>query len=197
MNEPTLNKAQTSNRIKIIMVAVIFLAPVTIATVMKLVDWHPAKTGNYGELIQPARPLASLEFSTLNGMGVAIIDSRHTWLIVTFATGVCDKFCESNIYKMRQAHIAMGKYYKRVRRLLVLTGTPSNKLLKILKSYPDIAVVAGPAKMIRDLGKQLHTKDGTAYRSFFCTFSGTWHGLLLWADSSHRFVQSLITRIRV
>lgn len=162
MNEQNKNQIQTSNRIKIIMVAAIFLAPVAIATVLKLTDWRPAQTGNYGELIQPARPLTALDFRTLNGAGVAIIDSQHQWLMVTFGTGRCDKFCESNIYKIRQAHIATGKYYKRVRRLLVLTGKASKELLTVLKAYPDMAVTTGPAKAIRDLGNQLHTKDGTA-----------------------------------
>lgn len=162
MNETTNTQIKTSNRIKIVAVAAIFLAPVVIATVLKLVDWHPAQTGNHGELVQPARPLSDLKFSTLDGAGLAIIDSRHQWLMVTFGTDDCDKYCEGNIYKMRQSHIAMGKYYKRVRRLLVLPNKPGNKLLAILKAYPDMAVTVGPGSAIRDLGKQLYTKDGAA-----------------------------------
>ncbi|MEE8482783.1 MAG: hypothetical protein V3S12_05465 [Acidiferrobacterales bacterium] len=162
MNQNTVEKTKISNRIKIILVATLFLAPVVIATVLKFVDWHPATTGNFGELIQPARPLTALEFKTLNDSTVATFDSEHQWLMLTFATGNCDKYCEGNIYKIRQAHISMGKYYKRVRRLLVLTSTPSKRLLTILKSYPDMAVTVGPTKAIRSLGKQLHTLDGTA-----------------------------------
>jgi len=162
MKDQTENKAKASNRIKIVMVAVIFLTPVVTATVLKLTGWRPAKTGNYGELIQPARPLENVEFKTPGGDQVAISDYQHKWLLVTFGSGACDKVCEENIYKMRQVHIATGKHHKRVKRLLVVTSKVSSNLQKIMKAYPDMTVASEPAKAIRNLGKQLRTKDGTA-----------------------------------
>ncbi|MEE8387602.1 MAG: SCO family protein [Acidiferrobacterales bacterium] len=162
MNEQTEKKVKTSNRIKIILVAAIFMAPVVAATVLKLTGWRPAQTGNYGELIQPARPLTNVGFRTSDGGRVAISDYQRTWLMVTFVSGYCDEFCKSNIYKMRQVHAATGKHYKRVQRLLVLTNKASSKLLNYLKAYPDMTVVNGPAKAVRDLASQLQTNDGTA-----------------------------------
>lgn len=165
MNEQTENQARAGNRIKIILVAVIFMIPVATATVLKLTGWRPAQTGNYGELIQPARPLENVDFRTPDGNSVAISDYRHMWLMVTFGTGYCDEFCEKNIYKMRQAHIAIGKHHKRIKRLLVLTSKAGSNLLKILKVYPDMAVATGPASAVRDLAGQLQTNDGTALDS--------------------------------
>lgn len=162
MNEQTENQARSSNRIKIIMVAVIFAAPVVTATVLKLTGWRPAQTGNHGELIQPARPLTALQFGKLDGVRIAISDFQHTWLMVTFVNGNCDESCESNIYKMRQVHAATGKHYKRTKRLLVVTSKPTSKLRKILKSYPDMTVVNGPANTVKDFANQLRTNDGTA-----------------------------------
>ncbi len=162
MNEQTENKARAGNRIKILLVAAIFLAPAVTATILKLSGWRPAKTGNYGELIQPPRPLTALQFTALDNSKVAIGDYRRKWLMVTFGNGRCDGFCEKNIYKMRQVHIATGKHHERVRRLLVLTSKASSKLPKRLKDYPDLAVVTGPAKAVRDLANQLKTDDGTA-----------------------------------
>lgn len=162
MKEQPEIKKRSSNRIKIVMVAVIFLAPVVAATVLKLSGWRPAETGNYGELIQPARPLENVEFRTPGGGRVAISDYQHKWLMVTFVTGACDKLCEQNIYKMRQVHASTGKFYKRVKRLLVITSKASSKLQNIMKAYPDMAVATGPDKAIRNLGNQLRTNDGTA-----------------------------------
>ncbi|MFV1997168.1 MAG: SCO family protein [Acidiferrobacterales bacterium] len=162
MNEEIGKKVKTSNRIKILLVAVIFLAPITAATVLKLTGWRPAQTGNYGKLIQPARPLIDLQLRMLDGGRIAISDYQHTWLMVTFASGNCDDFCKSNIYKMRQVHAATGKNYKRVKRLLVFTDNTNGKIIKYLEAYPDMTVVNGPASAIRDLASQLQTHDGTA-----------------------------------
>lgn len=162
MNEQIDSKTRTANRIKIVLVAVIFLAPVVTATLWNLFGGPPAKTMNYGELIQPARPLTALQFRTPDGGRVAISDYQHTWLMVTFVSGSCENSCESNIYKMRQVHAATGKHYKRTKRLLVLTGDANSKLRNMLESYPDMTVVNGPARAIRDFATQLQTNDGTA-----------------------------------
>lgn len=162
MNEQTESKARASNRTKIVLVAIIFLTPVVIATVLKLTGWRPAQTGNYGELIQPARPMENVKFRTPGGDRVAINDYRHKWLMVTFGTGVCDKLCEANISKMRRVHIATGKHHGRIKRLLVVTSKASSNLQKIMKAYPEMAVAAGPAEAIRNMASQLRTKDGNA-----------------------------------
>jgi cytochrome oxidase Cu insertion factor (SCO1/SenC/PrrC family) len=162
MNEQIDKKARTRSRIKIVMVAIIFLAPVVAATLWNLFGGPPAKTMNYGELIQPARPLENVEFRTPGGDRVAIDTYKHKWLMVTFGTGVCDKLCEENIYKMRQVHIATGKHHERVKRLLIVTSKVSNNLQKIMKAYPDMSVATGSAKAIQNLADQLRTKDGTA-----------------------------------
>jgi len=165
MNEEIKSKTRISNRIKILLVAVIFLAPITAATILKLTGWRPAQTGNYGKLIQPARPLTDLQLRMLDGDRVAISDYQHTWLMVTFARGDCDDFCKSNIYKMRQVHAATGKNYKRVKRLLVLTDKTNRKMLEYFEAYPDMTIVNGPAKAIRNLASQLQTYDGSALDS--------------------------------
>jgi cytochrome oxidase Cu insertion factor (SCO1/SenC/PrrC family) len=165
MSEQTENKAGNSNRIKVALVAIVFLAPVVTATSLKLTGWRPAQTSNYGELIVPARPLTDLKFKTPKGKRVAIKDYRHKWLMMTVVSGRCESFCEKNIYKMRQVHIATGKHQERVKRLLVLSDKASNKLKKWSQAYPDMAVASGPINAVRDLANQLQTKDGTVLGS--------------------------------
>jgi len=162
MNDKTEKQLQKNNRIKIILVAVIFLVPVVIATLLRLTNWQPTETGNYGELIQPARPLTALEFKTANKNIVKISDTQQVWLMVTFGVGQCDEACQQNIYKMRQVHVATGKHSHRVKRLLVLTKKPDANLRETLKAYPQMDVAIGPKKAVRSLAKQMKTTDGTA-----------------------------------
>ena len=105
-------------RAKMILLAIIFLLPLGYAVYLKATGWHPDKTTNYGELVIPAVPLEDVAMQTINGKPVSLKDFSHHWLMVTFSGSACDAACEQNIYKMRQTHIAQGKYQLRVKRLL-------------------------------------------------------------------------------
>ena len=149
-------------RIKMILIGIIFLLPLAYAVYLKVTGWHPDKTTNYGELVIPAVPLEDVVMQSIDGKAVSLKDFSHHWLMVTFSGSGCDAACEQNIYKMRQTHIAQGKYQLRVKRLLVLSGKPKPGSLAKLKEYPEMVIVTGPAEAIRAFGSQFKTSQGTA-----------------------------------
>ncbi|KPK12229.1 MAG: hypothetical protein AMJ68_02610 [Acidithiobacillales bacterium SG8_45] len=149
-------------RVKIILLAIIFLLPISYAVYLKTTDWHPAKTTNYGELVVPALPLQDVQMTALDGKQIGLKDFAHHWLLVTFAGNSCDSACEKNIYKMRQTHVAQGKYQMRVKRLLVVPGGASANNTTLFARYPGMDVVTGPSDAIRAFGIQFKTGSGTA-----------------------------------
>jgi cytochrome oxidase Cu insertion factor (SCO1/SenC/PrrC family) len=149
-------------RIKMLLLAVIFLVPIGYAVYLKLTGWRPTETTNYGNLVVPAIPLKDVKLTTMGGKEASLRDFEHHWLLVTFGKAPCRDACEQNIYKMRQTHIAQGKYQMRIRRLLVLTGDPAAVTKDRFKDYPGMVVVTGPVQGVRDLGRQFVTPDGTA-----------------------------------
>ena len=162
MEENNAAKSEHNFRIKIILVLVVFLLPLGYAVYLKLTGWHPKETTNYGNLVVPIIPLNDVKLKTVDGKEASLKDFEHHWLLVTFGKAPCRDACEQNIYKMRQTHIAQGKYQMRVRRLLVLTGDPTTLTKDRFKEYPDMVVVTGPVQGVRDLGRQFVTPDGTA-----------------------------------
>ncbi len=156
--------AQSSKnfRVKIILLAIIFLIPISYALYLKMTGWRPAETTNFGDLVVPAIPLKDVKLQSLDGKAVSLKDFEHQWLMVTFGEAPCSGACEQNIYKMRQTHIAQGKYQMRVRRLLVLTGDSKTLSKSSFKEYPGMVVVTGPASAISTFGKQFVTEEGTA-----------------------------------
>ena len=149
-------------RTKMILLAIIFLLPLGYAVYLKVTGWHPDKTTNYGDLVVPAIPLEDVAMQSIDGKPVSLKDFSHHWLMVTFSGSDCDAACEQNIYKMRQTHIAQGKYQLRVKRLLVLSGKPKPESSAKFEAYPEMVIVTGPAEAVRAFGSQFKTPQGTA-----------------------------------
>lgn len=162
MSNQEPEQAATHFRTKIILLAIIFLLPLGYAAYLKTTDWRPAETTNYGELVTPALSLNDVQMKTLDGKQVGLKDFAHHWLMVTFASDTCDSACQKNIYKMRQTHIAQGKYQMRVQRLLVLPTGAGAIDSSLLEQYPGLVVVGGPASAIQAFGSQFKTGSGTA-----------------------------------
>jgi hypothetical protein len=162
MSDKDQPRTASNFRTKIILLAIIFLLPLGYAVYLKMTEWRPAKTTNYGELVVPAIPLKDVQMQSADGKAASLKDFSHHWLMVTFGSGNCDAACEQNIYKMRQVHIAQGKYQMRVKRLLILSGHTGPGSLAKFKEYPGMVVVTGPNDAIQALGSQFRTPEGSA-----------------------------------
>jgi hypothetical protein len=109
---------------KLVLVALVCIAPLILGTLAWFYGWSPGKAGNYGELIAP-RALAGAPFDALRGK----------WVLVSFDAAACDAYCERKLYFMRQLRRAQGKDIERVERLWVLTdaGAPRPELLAAIE----------------------------------------------------------------
>lgn len=109
---------------KLVLVALVCVAPLVLGTLAWFYGWSPGNAGNYGELIGP-RALAGAPFDALRGK----------WVLVSFDAAACDAYCERKLYFMRQVRRAQGKDIERVERLWVLTdaGAPRSELLAAIE----------------------------------------------------------------
>ena len=60
-------KTNTRNRITLIAVVLLFAAPLLIAWLLNATGWHPAKTRNHGDLIEPARDVSAASVTLSDG----------------------------------------------------------------------------------------------------------------------------------
>lgn len=149
-------------RLKVLLIAGLFLLPVLIAYVLFGTGWRPSTTGNYGELVQPARPITDVALQSIDGARISFNDLKGKWNLIYFASAECLKPCTDALYKIRQVSLAQGKEAGRIRRVIVVYGTKvPDGLRKALPDYPGMQVITGPSDAVKTLARQFYLPAGT------------------------------------
>jgi len=115
-NSAVNSKAQFWNRVQMVLVFIVFAAPVAGAFFYK-----PTSFNNYGDLYRPVRPVANLEMQGKEGP-VELDSLRRQWVLLVKANGECAKACEDNILKIRQLRFMQNNNMTRIRTVFIHTG---------------------------------------------------------------------------
>lgn len=151
------------NRLIFLALVLLFAVPYLAAMIVyQMRDEVPVGTQtNYGQLIQPARPLAGLGFQGLDGEALNIDALSGKWLLIAVADSQCDQPCQARLYEMRQMRRALGEDRERVNRLLVLLDGNADAnldgLRQTLKDFEGTLVMTGPGDAVEQLTSQLNT----------------------------------------
>jgi len=134
-----------STRRTLLIVLALFALPVAIATYMYAGSWRPAKTGNYGELIQPPREVPDMPLTSMNGSSLRFADLKGRWSLVYVSPGKCEATCLKRLYYIRQIHTAFAKELERIQEVLITLDTaPDAGLVERIKEYPRVKIISGP-----------------------------------------------------
>lgn len=143
--------------------AALFLSGIVVSFVLVEIGWRPRVTHNYGELVDPARPIRDVALLDLDGEPVRFSAFKGRWTLVYFGSAACAEACTADLYKMRQITAAQGTDAGRVRQVFVVTDPAGlDALRRTLADYPDIRVLRGRARAVRALGSQFTVPAGTA-----------------------------------
>src|SRR5574343_732403 len=112
-----------SGRWKMLAVLLVCAAPV-IASYFTYYVVRPEGRRNYGELIDPQRPLPPLQAVARGGQTVALPSLKDQWLLISVADGGCDADCERHLYLQRQLREGLGKEKGRLDWVWLRTGSP-------------------------------------------------------------------------
>ena len=104
---------QTGGRWKMLLVFFVCAAPVLASYFMYYVV-RPEGRRNFGELIEPQKPLPDQLAQSLNGVPVNLKTLKDQWLLVSVSGGDCDDACARHLYLQRQLLEGMGKEKDRV-----------------------------------------------------------------------------------
>lgn len=134
---PSLDEAGTEDtrrtrlgRWKMLAVLLVCAAPV-IASYFTYYVVRPEGRRNFGELIEPQRPLPALQAQAMDGKPVDLPALKGQWLLISVAGGACDADCERHLYLQRQLRESLGKDKDRVDWLwLVTDAAPVREALK-------------------------------------------------------------------
>ena len=147
-------KSNTNGRRVLLILAVIFVLPFTVAATLHLLDLRP-KGHSYGDLIAPPK---SLNFTRLKQSDAKIIAPKQwlkIWSIVMVDNAGCTSKCQSQAQILRQVHTSLGKEYKRIQRVLIITTDMAAADLNALKrNNPDLKIVANKESQTLEFAQQ-------------------------------------------
>jgi hypothetical protein len=103
-----------SGRLKMLLVLLVCSLPV-IASYFTYFVIRPQGRSNYGELVEPLRPIPpGLPLVDLQGQAVAARTLHGQWLLVVVAGAQCDARCEKMLWLQRQLRETLGRDKDRV-----------------------------------------------------------------------------------
>lgn len=92
---------------------------------------RPEARRNYGELIEPQRPVPPVTAAGVDGSTVPLTSLKGQWLLVSVAGGACDAACERHLWLQRQLREGLGKDKDRIDWVwLVADGAPVSERLR-------------------------------------------------------------------
>lgn len=110
----------TSGRWKMIAVLLVCAAPV-IASYLTYYVIRPEGRRNYGELVDPQRPLPAMRTATLDGKSNQLTALKGQWLLISVGDAVCTQPCQQRLYFQRQLREALGKEKDRLDWVWLIT----------------------------------------------------------------------------
>ena len=146
-NMPTADQAlaqrRRGGRWKMVMVLLICAAPV-VASYFTYYVVRPEGRRNFGDLIDPQRPLPDQPAVPVIGRMDNLRALKGQWLLLSVAGGGCDQGCQDHLYLQRQLRESLGKDKDRVDWVwLVSDEAPVNdRLLPALKGATVLRVPA-------------------------------------------------------
>lgn len=114
MEEP---KAVKGRRRMLLLVAVLFAAPLVIAMLLQAVGWHPLQTRNAGTLVEPPVALADAPVRDLAGAPLVWEVAERGWNMLVLAPAACAGDCAAFYDRLHRVWLTQGRHADRVRVL--------------------------------------------------------------------------------
>lgn len=110
-----------AGRWKMLLLLLVSAAPVVASYVTYYVI-RPEGRRNYGELIQPQRPLPGFTGINAQGQAVPLTTLKDQWLLISVADSACNETCQQHLYLQRQLRETLGKEKDRLDWVWLRTG---------------------------------------------------------------------------
>lgn len=146
------------------MFAVLFIcATPVIASYLTYYVIRPNNVKSFGELVQPQRPMPTLDATTLDDKPTTLASLRGQWLLVSISGGACAKPCPDHLYMQRQLRETLGKEKDRLDWVwLVSDDTPLAPELYARLSDPALKAKGFSALRLKALDLEAWLQGGSA-----------------------------------
>jgi hypothetical protein len=134
-------------RWKMLLVLLVCAAPV-IASYLTYYVVRPEGRRNFGELIEPQRPLPNLMAQAMDGTQVNLRTLQDQWLLISVAGAQCDTVCAKHLYLQRQLREGLGKNKDRLDWVWLIEDTAPVPA-EILPALKTATVLRVPAQVLQ------------------------------------------------
>lgn len=149
---PQLDAASASHvastragRWKMVLLLLVCAAPV-IASYFTYYVIRPEGRHNYGELIDPQRPVPDIRGTNAQGDPVSLLELKDQWLLISVADSACDDACQQHLYLQRQLRETLGREKDRLDWVWLRTGAGEmNESLRAATHAAQVVLVESDA----------------------------------------------------
>ena len=118
-----MEDSRRRGRRTLLLVAALFLLPVALAFALYYgIAWRPSGSSSKGELITPARPLATTALRQPDGTAAGSDALQGKWSIVYVGDGACDDDCRASLVYARQSRLALNNEMSRVQIVMLASA---------------------------------------------------------------------------
>lgn len=139
---------ENRKRLGLILIVLLFAAPIATAYLLNAVGWRPAGMRNYGTLIEPPQDLGAARFVLDDGKPLKWKDDDWSWTLIALTGPNCAQKCLGRIDELRRARLTLNQNAHRV-RVIVLDQTLSADALAPLRTVERARDVDGKLAAFR------------------------------------------------
>lgn len=155
-------ESRKRSALTVLAIVVLFLAGLIIAYLLVAGGWRLGAARNYGELVQPVRPISDAALTDFAGRPLRFSALKGKWTLLYLGSAECPKPCTDNLYKMRQITAAQGREAHRIQQVFIVTDAGARDALRhAIADYPGTTVLFGSADTVADLARQFSLPAGT------------------------------------
>jgi len=114
---PPLSPPAGRGRGRLLLVAVLFAAPIVVALVLRAVGWEPAGLRNFGQLLDPPVALADTPARTPEGLPLDWTAGERGFNLLAQAPARCEADCAALYDSLHRVWLSQGRHADRVRVL--------------------------------------------------------------------------------
>jgi hypothetical protein len=131
------------SRLMLVLLAVLFAAPVVAAIVLHAIGWEPTKTRNHGTLLQPPPDLRAMQLQRADGTRYEWEPQARRWRIAVVPPALCDRVCVDLVSSLDKVWQLQGRRADRL-DVLWFGELPADAVAfrRLVPMKPDAAFVA-------------------------------------------------------
>ncbi|KFN43481.1 hypothetical protein [Arenimonas oryziterrae] len=109
--------SQWRSRLTLLLIVAMFFSSFGIAAFLFFTGWTPAGSRNFGELLQPPKPLAGIPLQRADGRPYAWAPDKQRWQLVFVAPANCGEPCARMLDTLHRVWFSEGRQADRIELL--------------------------------------------------------------------------------